>query len=378
MNAKSPSIEAPPVLLVVDDQPDNLSLLGELLTLLYRVRIANSGERALALVRTPPKPDLILLDVMMPGMDGYAVLDALRRDISLAEVPVIFLTALDGSVDEEKGLALGAIDYIAKPIRPAVVLARVKTHLTLKQMRDALVGRNSLLEEEVERRMQENQRIQDVSILALAHLAETRDSATGNHLRRTKEYIAILANHLLAHGYADDTLTPHSVRLLVKSAVLHDIGKVGVPDYILLKPGRLDADEWKIMQRHAQLGAEAIELAEREAEQPVAFLALAKQIARWHHERWDGTGYPDGLKGRDIPLAARLMALADVFDALISHRVYKMAIPAAEARVMILAASGSHFDPDIVDAFDRNFDHFVAVAERYGDDSGQVETPEHR
>ncbi|MBV8647634.1 HD domain-containing phosphohydrolase, partial [Paludibacterium sp.] len=306
-----------------------------------------------------------LLDVVMPGMDGYAVLEAIQQHPQLADVPVIFLSALDGSTDEERGLALGAVDYIVKPIHPAVVLARVKAHVTLKQMRDTLLGRNSVLEEEVERRMQENQLIQDVSILALAHLAEIRDSETGNHLRRTKAYIAILAQYLLAQGYPDAALTPRSVPLLVKSAVLHDIGKVGIPDDILQKREALDAAEWQVMRRHAELGFEAIELAEREAAQPVAFLAFAKQIARWHHERWDGGGYPDGLKGLEIPLSARLMALADVFDALISPRGYKAPLPADAVRAMILAERGGQFDPDVVDAFEQNFDRFLDVAARY-------------
>ncbi|WP_252346138.1 two-component system response regulator [Paludibacterium sp. B53371] len=369
MNALTPGIGHPPLLLIVDDQPDNLQLLGKLLSPLYRVRVANSGRTALTLLQQGPLPDLILLDVMMPEMDGYAVMQTLRQHPQWQGIPVIFLTALDGATDEEHGFTLGAIDYITKPIRPPVVLARIKTHLTLKHLRDGLSARNGMLEEEIERRMHENQIVQDVSILALAHLAETRDNDTGNHLRRTKEYIALLAEYLLKHGYQDPHLTPAYVRLLVKSAVLHDIGKVGIPDHILLKPGKLDSEEWAIMQRHAALGAAAIELAEDEAEQPVAFLALAKQVARWHHERWDGSGYPDGLAGRQIPLAARLMALADVFDALISRRAYKDPFPLETARSMILAERGKHFDPDIVDAFEVLFDRFVDVATRYADEA---------
>jgi putative two-component system response regulator len=218
------------------------------------------------------------------------------------------------------------------------------------------------------RRMAENQLVQDISIHALARLAETRDPETGNHLRRTQEYVRILAMGLRDHpGYAA-FLSDRNIQLLAKSAPLHDIGKVGIPDHILLKPGKLDADEWAIMQTHARIGREAIEHAERDAEQPVEFLALAKEIAHYHHERWDGSGYPEGLAGDAIPIPARLMALADVFDALITRRVYKAAMPPDQARAIIAAESGRHFDPNVVEAFLASFDKFLAVAERYGDD----------
>lgn len=361
-----------PLILVVDDLPDNLHVLGELLSPHYRVRIANAGRRALELASSPPRPDLILLDVMMPDMDGYSVLAQLKADPALREVPVIFLSAMDATEDEEHGLELGAVDYITKPIRPPIVLARVRAHVELKRMRDWLKDQNQMLEAEVARRMAENETIQDVSILALAHLAEIRDNETGNHLLRTQEYIEILARHLQGKPHLAAELDERTLREIVKSAVLHDIGKVGIPDHILLKPGMLTDAEWAVMKSHARLGAEAIELAERSVERPVVFLGLAKQIALRHHERWDGSGYPDGLRGTQIPLAARLMALADVFDALISRRVYKAPIPAEQVRGMILAESGRHFDPEIVEAFAVNFDRFLAVAHRYPDEEDSV------
>ncbi|RUQ40068.1 MAG: two-component system response regulator [Candidatus Competibacteraceae bacterium] len=355
------------VVLIVDDTPENLAVLGELLQPNYRVLVANSGRRALAIATVNPQPDLILLDVMMPEMDGYQVLAELRQNPRTAQIPVIFVTAMDALEDEQRGLDLGAIDYITKPLRPPIVLARVRVHLELKAARDRLRDQNSFLEAEVARRMAENQLVQDVSIHALARLAETRDSETGNHIHRTREYVRALAVRLQGHPRFAAFLSDRTIRLLVKSAPLHDIGKVAIPDHILLKPGKLTAEEWELMKTHAQRGSEAIEQAERDAEQPVEFLALAKEIAHYHHEKWDGSGYPEGLAGDAIPIPARLMALADVFDALISRRVYKPPLPFAEARTLILAERGRHFDPDVVDAFAAVFDQFAVIARRYSD-----------
>jgi putative two-component system response regulator len=216
--------------------------------------------------------------------------------------------------------------------------------------------------------MEENQIIQDVGIHALGCLAEMRDPETGNHIRRTQGYVEALARHLQPHARFAAVLSGPFIRLLGKSAPLHDIGKVGIPDHILLKPGKLTAEEWAIMQTHAKLGAKAIAHAERDAAKPVAFLALAREIAHRHHEKWDGSGYPDGLAGDAIPVSARLMALADVFDALISVRVYKAAMSFDQARGLIVEGRGGHFDPDVVDAFLAIFDEFKAIAERYRDD----------
>lgn len=367
-----PEGAAKQTILVVDDTPQNLAVLGELLQPFYRVRAANSGERALRAAGLQPRPDLILLDVMMPGMDGYAVFEALRADPRTRDIPVIFVTALDGVREEEKGLELGAVDYISKPLRPTIVLARVHTQLELKKARDRLRDQNTFLEAEIARRMGENLLIQEVSIRALARLAEIRDPETGNHLRRTQAYMNVLARRLALDPRHAATLTPHTIDLIVKSAPLHDIGKVGIPDYILLKPGKLTPEEWTIMQTHARLGAEAIEHAEEDAERPVPFLAIAKEIARHHHERWDGSGYPDRLAGEAIPIAARLMALADVFDALISRRVYKDPVSLDGAREMICAGRGTHFDPDVVDAFLADLPQFADIASRYGDEAAEA------
>jgi putative two-component system response regulator len=297
---------------------------------------------------------------MMPEMDGYQVLAELRQDPATRDIPVIFLTALDSARDEERGFQHGVADYITKPIKPDVVLARVRTQLLASQARDWLRA-------EVARRMEENEEIQNVSIHALAHLAETRDPETGDHLLRTQGYVRRLAGLLRDHPRFSTTIDEQFIKMLARSAPLHDIGKVGIPDSILLKPGKLTPEEWEKMQTHTWLGSEAIERAERDVDRRVEFLALAKEVARWHHERWDGTGYPDGLAGEWIPIAARLMALADVFDALISRRLYKQAFPVEEARQIIAAERGKQFDPDIVDAFLASFAEFAAIAASHRD-----------
>ena len=354
-------------ILVVDDMPDNLAVLGELLQPEYRVLAANNGARALRLALSEPPPDLILLDVMMPGMDGYEVLARLKAEAATRDIPVIFVTAMDAQEEEERGLELGAADYITNPLRPRIVLARVRAQLVAKQAGDLLRDHNAFLEAEVARRMGDNLLIQEISIHALAHLAEIRDPETGNHLRRTRRFLRALARQLKAHPRFAAFLNEHTIDLMAKSAILHDIGKVGIPDHILHKPGKLDAAEWEIMQTHAKLGSDAIELAEKDAERPVEFLALAKEIAHWHHEKWDGSGYPDGLAGEAIPLSARLMALADVFDALTTPRVYKPPMSFDQARDLIVAGRGGHFDPDVVDAFLAIFEEFRAIAERFAD-----------
>ena len=355
------------IILLVDDEPAILSSMNEVLSSCYKVRAANTGSHALKIADTEPRPDLILLDVQMSELNGYSVLSKLKENASTSDIPVIFVTAMEAAEDEEKGLELGAVDYIVKPINPAILLARVKTHLLLKQARDFLNDKNAFLEAEVSRRMEENQTIQNVSICALASLAETRDSETGDHILRTQAYIEILARHLQNHPRFCNTITPRFIQLLTKSAPLHDIGKVGIPDRILLKPGKLTGEEWKFMKTHAKIGAHAIERAEKGVNQPVEFLTIAKEIANWHHERWDGRGYPDGLVGNAIPISARLMALADVFDALISRRVYKPPMPIDKACEIITNQRNHQFDPDVVDAFLANFDEFAQIACKYKD-----------
>jgi len=352
-------------ILIVDDEPANLTVLNTILSPMYKVRAATSGMRALEMAHLEPRPDLILLDIIMPEMDGYSVLKKLKGNPITNPIPVIFLTAVDSDNDERKGLQLGAVDYIIKPIKPLIMLARVQAQLTLKFANDFLHNKNDFLENEISRRMEENQIIQNASIRALAHLAETRDPETGEHIKRTQKYVELLAKKLQSHPRFKNILTSHFISLLTKSAPLHDIGKVGIPDNVLLKPGPLDDEEWKIMKTHAAIGAYAIELTEQDISQPIEFLSLSKEIAHWHHERWDGEGYPDGLTGDDIPISARFMAVADVFDAITSKRVYKEAMPYRDAKEIIIAGRGKHFDPDIVDAFIDIFDEFCDVAREF-------------
>jgi putative two-component system response regulator len=357
--------------LIVDDDTGNLGILGNLLQPYHDVLAAPSGERALQISAGTPKPDLILLDVLMPHMDGYDVLARLHQNPATLDIPVIFVTGLDSTENEEKGLALGAVDYIAKPYRASIVLARVRTQLELKRARDWLRNQNAYLEAEVMRRMQDTLLVQDVTINALAELAETRDNETGFHIRRTQEYVRILAQRLQTHPRFAAFLTDKVIDLLTKSAPLHDIGKVGIPDHILLKPGKLTGEEWVIMRTHSLLGANSIDRALRNANRRLDFLDMAMQIAHYHHEKWDGSGYPEGLKADAIPIPARLMALADVFDALISRRVYKTAIPFEQAKEMIVNERGRHFDPDVVEAFLHSFDNFISVAEKYRERDGE-------
>jgi len=352
----------PATILIVDDNPENLLLLGEVLSERYHVRAANSGLRALQLAQQEPPPDLVLLDVVMPQVSGYEVLERLRQEPRTRDIPVIFVSAMNSEDDEERGLAMGAVDYITKPLRQAIVLARVHTHLELRQARVQLQHDKALLELEVARRVKETLVVQDVTIRALARLAETRDNETGNHILRTQRYVETLARRVQEHPRFVVELDGYSLSLMAKSAPLHDIGKVGIPDHVLLKPGKLSPAEWAVMKTHAALGADAIARAEADAPQRMQFLTFAKQVARHHHERWDGSGYPDGLAGNAIPLAARLMALADVFDAMISRRVYKAPIPMPEVRAAMAEQRGRHFDPDLLDAFLDDYDVFCAIA----------------
>lgn len=361
-----------PTILVVDDTPDNLSLMGGLLKDDYKVKVANSGEKALRIAHSDNPPDLILLDIMMPGMNGYEVCRQLKTDATTCDIPVIFLTALTDMDDEKHGLELGAVDYITKPVSPPIVMARVKTHLNLKLASNFLRDKNAFLEQEVDRRTLEVRAIQEVTILALASLAEARDNDTGNHLRRTQLYIKSLALKLRDHPRFQDYLTDYNIAMLFKSAPLHDIGKVGVPDRILLKPGKLDPEEFEIMKTHTTIGRDAIENAENSLGANVEFLRTAKEIALYHQEKWDGSGYPEALSGDDIPISARLMAVADFYDALISRRVYREGFPHETVVKMIIESRASHFDPDIVDAFIEIQDTFKEIAQRYVDSDADL------
>lgn len=355
--------------LIVDDTPENLTVLGEILIPHYRVKVASSGPRALKLAETLPVPDLILLDVMMPDMDGYQVITSLRSNPKTSDIPVIFVTAMDATDDETYGLGLGAVDYITKPVVPAVVLARVHSQMELKHARDLMRAQNQWLEAEVQRRMRQNQMIQNVSLRALASIAESRDTDTGNHILRTQAYVKVLAEELARSPKFADMLTIATIDTFVKAAPLHDIGKVSIPDHILNKPGKHTPEEWAVMQTHAKAGSDAIWRAIRDEDDRngLDFLYVAMEIAHYHHEKWDGNGYPERLAGEKIPLAARLMAVADVFDALINKRVYKAAMSIDEATAIIQQGRGSHFDPDIVDAYSKHLDDFREIAARFAD-----------
>ncbi len=352
-------------ILAVDDSPENLAILGELLQPYYRVRVATSGSKALRLADSPPYPDLILLDVIMPDMDGYQVFERLRTNPSTGHIPIIFVSAMDNTESELQGLCVGAVDYIAKPIIPAILLARINTQIELKDARDRLAHQNIWLEAEVEKRIAENELIQEAGIRALAHLAETRDPETGNHILRTQGYVRLLGTLLQDHPRFSAILNYRYIEMLTRSAPLHDIGKVGIPDAILRKPGKLTEEEHEIMKTHAHIGAVAIEQAERDVEKPVVFLSIAKEIAHFHHEKWDGSGYPNALSADEIPVSARIMAIADVFDALISRRVYKEPMSFEIVRNIIAAGRAQHFDPDMTDIFLANYKSFVNIAKFY-------------
>ena len=360
-------------ILVVDDTPDNLILMNNLLKGDYKVKIANGGENALKIAASDSPPGLILLDIMMPDMDGYEVCRQLKRNPKTMNIPVIFLTAKAEIEDEKKGLELGAVDYITKPISPPIVMARVKNHLALKAMADFLRDQNEFLELEVAKRTREVMAIQDVTIIAMASLAETRDSDTGNHIRRTQFYVKALAERLREHPRFAWFLTDININMLFKSAPLHDIGKVGIPDRILLKPGRFEPHEFEIMKTHTTLGYEAIVHAETILGSNVEFLSFAKSIALSHQEKWDGSGYPQGLAGDDIPIAARLMAVADVYDALISRRVYKKGMPHEKAVQIMVVGRGTHFDADMFDAFIDIQEEFRAIALRFVDSDADMD-----
>jgi putative two-component system response regulator len=359
-------------ILVVDDTADNLVLMSELLKDTYKVKVANSGERALKYIQNNPHPDLILLDVMMPGLSGYDVIQTLKRDATTKDIPVIFLTAMSSMEDEKLGFEMGAADYVTKPISLPIVLARVKTQLENKAAADFIRNQNAYLEAEVAKRTLELSAIQDVTVLAMASLAETRDSDTGNHIRRTQHYVKLLAEKLQSHPRFSHFLSDQTINMLFKSAPLHDIGKVGIPDRILLKPGRFTPEEFEIMKTHTTLGRDAIQNAEDQLGIKVEFLSLAKEIALYHQEKWDGSGYPTGIRGDDIPISARLMAVADVYDALISRRVYKEAMSHEKAVSIIREGSGSHFDADIVDAFLALQDAFQDVAVHFADSDADM------
>lgn len=353
-------------ILVVDDEKFYIDVVVDLLNDDYKVVVAMDGEQALRRAGIAPPPDLILLDVMMPDMSGYEVCKQLKANQLTQDIPVIFLTIKSEVADEVRGFELGAVDYISKPVSPPIVKARVATHLALNLARRQLLDQNHQLEEKVEERTTELNRTKDVAIYCMASLAETRDAETGKHILRTQNYVRLLAQRLREHSSFAEYLNDETIDMLYKTSPLHDIGKVGVPDYILLKPGKLTPDEWVEMKKHPVYGYDALLRAEEELG-TTDFLRMAREIAYSHHEHWDGSGYPIGLKQDSIPISGRLMAIADVYDALISRRVYKEPYPHEQAKSIILEGAGSHFDPDMVAAFLELSDEFHQIAIKYAD-----------
>lgn len=333
-------------ILVVDDAPENLEMLSAILKKDYIVKVATNGKKAIELASSPEfMPDLILLDVMMPDMNGYEACRLLKVSDLTRKIPVIFISALSESTDESRGFEVGGVDYITKPVNASIVRARVRTHL-------ALYDQNRALEGKVHERTEELALTQDVTIVGFATLAEYRNQETGWHILATQQYIGLLARYLAPHPKFAPFLTFDNIELLRKSAPLHDIGKIAVPDRLLLKPGKLTPEEFEEIKQHALYGRDALEKAEQAlGNVKSSFLSIAKEIAYTHHERWDGTGYPEGLKGEEIPISGRLMALADVYDALVSPRVYKDAFPHQKAVDIIESERGKHFDPEVVAAF---------------------------
>jgi putative two-component system response regulator len=363
-----------PNILIVDDEPVSRMILEEMLTEHYSVAAVSNGQQAMDYLAGAARVDMVLLDVVMPEIDGFETCRLIKTESRFNEIPVLFLTCLEGDQQEELGLSLGAEDFIHKPFSTAVVLARVRNHLELAQSRRRLRDRNLELEQIVADRtrdlLNEKQNViavQGATITALCTLAEMRDNETGNHIRRTQNYIKVLAEQLLDHPRFKSELNDEVIELLFKSAPLHDIGKVGIPDAILQKPGKLTEDEWAIMKRHAEFGRNALAQAEKDFGESIGFLRLAQEIAFGHHEKWDGSGYPLGLVGESIPMSARLMAVADVYDALISRRVYKPPFSHAQAITMLVDGCGTHFDPDIINALKTIELKFSEIAEAFRD-----------
>jgi len=339
--------------LVVDDEPNNLQLLGQILQNQYQLSFATDGTKALD-VAWKVKPDIILLDIMMPEMDGYETCRRLKADPVTSKIPVIFVTAMGKTEDEQRGFEAGGVDYITKPVSAPIVLARVHTHL-------ALYDQNRILEEMVQQRTKQlRQAFQKVerysldSIYRLTRASEYKDEDTGAHILRMSHYSAALARQM----GLDENVT----KSILYAAPMHDVGKIGIPDRILLKPGKLDTEEWEIMRQHTAFGGKTLEGSK------TGYLKLGEVIALTHHEKWDGSGYLKGLKGKKIPKVGRIVAIADVFDALTTKRPYKEPFSLEKSYAIIRESSGSHFDPDVVDAFLKAEDEILSIREKYKDE----------
>ncbi|MDR3358002.1 MAG: response regulator [Desulfovibrio sp.] len=346
--------------LIVDDAAENLRILGETLRDNYIIMFARNGQDALRIAESDTPPDLILLDVVMPGMNGYEACRRLKKSPKTSDIPVIFVTAQDDGVDEATGLSLGAQDYIKKPFIASLVRNRVDSAVELKRHRDHL---NELVAE----RTRQLALTQEATIHAMANLAEWRDPETGAHIKRTQNYVQALSRHMAKLPGYNETLTAEFISMLYLSAPLHDVGKVAIPDAVLHKPGRLSEVEFEIMKEHTTRGRDMLSSTKEFLGEENSFLNTAQDIAYCHHERWDGKGYPRRLGKGEIPLSARLMSVADVYDALRSKRVYKPGMTHEEAARIILEGKATQFDPDVTDAFDRLQPIFQSIAVRYAE-----------
>jgi len=337
-------------IMIIDDTPANLDLLQILLQERgYSVMAFPRGALALnAALKNPP--DLIMLDINMPEMDGFEVCRRLKASDSLKHIPVLFISAVDATEEKVKAFSVGGVDYVTKPFQIDEVNARVETHIRLVRMQNELMRYNRQLEDLVQEKVKDIEESHHATILAMVKLAENRDDDTGRHIDHTRYLCKILAEKLVGNSRYSGYISDRYVVNIYNAAPLHDIGKVGIPDKILLKPGRLTADEWLIMKRHTLIGAETLQAVHTKHVRNI-FINMGISIARSHHEKWDGSGYPEGLKGEDIPLSARIMAVVDVYDALRSQRPYKEAFSHEKSLEIIISGAGTHFDPDIVEAF---------------------------
>ncbi len=348
-------------ILIVDDSPAIIHLVSGILED-YHLIFALDGDEALEKVKTNDSIDLILLDIEMPNKNGYEVINELKSDKKTESIPVIFLTVKDDIYEETKGFDLGAVDYIKKPINSAILKARVDTHINLRLAKLFIENQNEILEKKVMQRTREVIFTRDITIDAMMSLLEIRDVESGHHIRRTQLYVGELCNYLAKYSIYKDQLSKEIIYNIYKTAPLHDIGKVGIPDSILLKPGKLTEEEFNMMKKHTLYAIEAFSnVSEKLGGNN--FLSVAREIAGSHHEKWNGNGYPFGLKETQIPLSGRIMALADVYDALVSKRVYKNAFSHKRAVSIIIEESGKHFDPVVVEAFlniEKKFNQILA------------------
>lgn len=348
-----PSTEPVKTILCVDDTPANLMLLNECLKDKYRVKLVNSGEKALQILSNFEQAKdihVVLLDVMMPGLDGFEVCRRIREQKQTEFLPIIFITAKNTPDDETMALGVGGNDFITKPINPEVLLSRISTQLKLENYQAILRSENSALEFKLEQTMLDAIKLQEATLSVMVSLAEFRDEETGNHIKRTQLYIQALAKQVAAQ-YPALEISENQIAIITKCAPLHDIGKITTPDDILLKPGKLEPEEFEIMKQHARKGYDILCRAADQMGHYGEFLSVAQQIALSHHEKWNGLGYPEGLSGDDIPLASRLMALVDVYDALRSERPYKKPFSHQKALEIITEGKGTHFDPRLVECF---------------------------